>query len=104
MSAVEIEDTLMRHADIREAAVIGVPDALRGQVVKAFVVSMRPGDDAFTREIQDFVRNQLSQHEYPRHVAYVSELPKTPAGKIHRKKLREREAAEAERVSEQITQ
>ncbi|TKR55046.1 acyl-CoA synthetase [Allopusillimonas ginsengisoli] len=104
MSAVEIEDTLLKHPDIREAAAIGVPDALRGQVVKAFVVSNRQATPAFTKEIQDFVRNQLSQHEYPRHVAFVSELPKTPAGKTHRKKLREQEAALAEQSIEQITQ
>ena len=67
------------------------PDELRGQVVKAFVVSERPGGDDFTKEIQDLVRTRLSQHEYPRHVAFVRELPKTPAGKINRKVLRERE-------------
>ena len=47
--------------------------------------------DDFTKEIQDLVRTRLSQHEYPRHVAVVRELPKTPAGKINRKVLRERE-------------
>ncbi|MGE3997924.1 MAG: acetate--CoA ligase, partial [Variibacter sp.] len=63
------------------------------QVVKAFVVSARQGDEVFTRELQDFTRSRLSQHEYPRHVAFVSELPKTPAGKVNRKVLREREQA-----------
>ena len=93
MSAVEIEDAILKHSDVREAAAIGVPDPLRGQVVKAFIVAGRPGDEAFQREIQDLVRQRLSQHEYPRVVAFVSELPKTPAGKINRKLLREREQA-----------
>jgi len=95
MSAVEIENQLLKHSDVREAAVIGVPDALRGQVVKAFLVTPRPGDDAFVQEIQDFVRQRLSQHEFPRRVAFVTELPKTPAGKVNRKVLREREKQNA---------
>lgn len=95
IGAVEVEDAVLKHPDVREAAAIGVRDALRGQVVKAFVVSDRPGDDAFVEEIQDLVRTRLSQHEYPRQVAFVAELPKTPAGKIHRKKLRELELAGA---------
>jgi acetyl-CoA synthetase len=95
MSAVEIEDVLLKHPDVRETAVIGVGDKLRGQVVKAFIVSPRAGDETFTRELQDFTRSRLSQHEYPRQVAFVAELPKTPAGKVNRKVLREREQAEA---------
>ncbi|MGH7302865.1 MAG: acyl-CoA synthetase, partial [Candidatus Rokuibacteriota bacterium] len=96
MSAIEIEDVLLRHPDVREAAVIGVADALRGQVVKAFIVSARGGDDAFARELQDFTRTRLSQHEYPRQVAFVAALPKTPAGKVNRKALRESEAGTVE--------
>ena len=93
MSAVEIEDAILKHPQVREAAAIGVADALRGQVVKAFVVTDRAGDEAFQHEIQDVVRQRLSHHEYPRVVSFVTELPKTPAGKVNRKVLREREQA-----------
>jgi acetyl-CoA synthetase len=65
-----------------------VPDGLRGQVVKAFVVSDRRGDEPFAKEIQELVRARLSRHEYPRLIEFVAELPKTPAGKVNRKILR----------------
>jgi acetyl-CoA synthetase len=97
MSAVEIENTLLKHPDVREAGVIAVPDATRGQVAKAFVVTDRASSEAYVKELQVFTRERLSQHEFPRHVAFVDELPKTPAGKINRKLLRDREAAEAAR-------
>lgn len=93
MSAVEIEDAILKHADVAEAAAIGVADETRGQIVKAFVVPRRPGTDALAAEIQDLVRQRLSAHEYPRQIAFVAELPKTPAGKVNRKALRDREAA-----------
>ena len=93
MSAVEIENTLLKHPDVKEAAVIGVPDATRGQVAKAFIVSDRAASEAYVDELKTFTRERLSQHEFPRHIAFVSELPKTPAGKVHRKVLRDREAA-----------
>ncbi|AXB77969.1 acetate--CoA ligase [Novosphingobium sp. P6W] len=95
MSAVEIENTMLRHDSVMECGVIGVPDEQRGQVVKAFVVANRAGDDAFARELQDFTRERLAQHEFPRIVEFVDELPKNPAGKVHRKMLRDREAAKA---------
>jgi len=95
MSAVEIENTLLKHPNVQEVAVIGVPDATRGQVVKAFIVSDRSPSDDYVDELKKFTRERLSQHEFPRHIAFVSELPKTPAGKVHRKILRDREAAAA---------
>ena len=99
MSAVEIEDAILRHPKVAEAAAIGVPDPVRGQVVKAFVVLKgdAPEDQikGLTEEIQDLVRQNLSRHEYPRHVAFVPDLPKTPAGKVNRKILRDNEAQAA---------
>ncbi|MDE2405754.1 MAG: AMP-binding protein [Sphingomonadales bacterium] len=93
MSAVEIENTMLRHDAVLECGVIGVPDEKRGQVVKAFVVSNQPYSEALVKELQDFTREKLSQHEFPRIVEFVPELPKNPAGKVHRKMLRDREAA-----------
>lgn len=95
MSAVEIENTMLKHDDVQECAVIGAPDEKRGQVVKAFVISSRVPSDAFVKELQDFTRERLAQHEFPRIVSFVDELPKTPAGKVNRKVLRDREAASA---------
>jgi acetyl-CoA synthetase len=98
MSAVEIENTLLKHPDVREAAVIAVPDATRGQVAKAFIVTPRVASDAYVDELKKFTRDKLSQHEFPRHIEFVAEIPKTPAGKVNRKILRDREAAAAIRT------
>ena len=86
----EVEDAIMKHQAVAEAAVIGVPDETRGHVVKAFVVAKHDPGPALAQEIQDLVRKRLSQHEYPRLIEFVTELPKTPAGKVNRKMLRER--------------
>lgn len=91
MSAVEIENTLLKHPAVLEAAVVGAPDALRGQVAKAYIVARQASDDV-VGDIQAFMKAQLSKHEYPRLVEFVTELPKTPAGKVNRKALRERKA------------
>jgi acetyl-CoA synthetase len=93
MSAVEIENTLLKHPDVKEAAVVGVADETRGQVAKAFIVTSRSPSEEYVNELKTFTRERLSQHEFPRHIAFVSELPKTPAGKVNRKVLRDREAA-----------
>jgi len=89
MSALEIERALLSHPDVVEAAVVAVPDARRGQVPKAFVVAHRSGP-GFDAELQAHVQTRLSRHEYPRVIEVVDALPKTPAGKVNRKALRDR--------------
>ncbi len=93
MSAVEIENSMLKHPDVNECAVIGAPDEKRGLIVKAFVISPRESSDDFVKELQSFTRERLAQHEFPRIIEFVDELPKTPAGKVNRKVLRDREAA-----------
>ncbi len=88
MSAAEIENTLLKHPAVLEAAVVAAPDALRGQVAKAYIVA-RDSRAEVVEDIQSFMKERLSKHEYPRQVEFVGELPKTPAGKINRKALRE---------------
>lgn len=88
MSAVEIEDIILMHPAVSAAAAIGIPDAVRGQIVKAFVVASGPESPDLAREIQELVRTKLSRHEYPRVVEFVDDLPRTPAGKLNRTVLR----------------
>jgi acetyl-CoA synthetase len=90
ISPIEVENTLYLHPDVVQAAVIGVPDPVRGQVLKAFIVSAR-GDDQLRSELQDLVRTRLSPHEYPRIVEFIDELPTTSIGKVNRHELRARE-------------
>ncbi len=65
MSAVEIENTLLKHPNVKEAAVIGVPDATRGQVAKAFIVSDRSPSDAYVDELKQFTRDRLQSARVP---------------------------------------
>ena len=88
----EIEDCLLRHPAVALCGVVGVPDPVRTEAVKAFIVLKEggAGTPELARAIQDFVRTRLAAHEYPRHVAFVEELPMTATGKIIRRALRER--------------
>ncbi len=88
----EIEDCLLRHPAVAIAAVVGQPDALRTEIVRAFLV-LKQGmvaSDELAKEIQGFVRTRLSAHEYPRRIDFVDELPMTTTGKIIRRLLRDR--------------
>jgi acetyl-CoA synthetase len=87
----EVESAILTHPAVAEAAVVGKPDALRGQIVKAFVV-LKPGEaprDGLADEIVAIVRKLVGVHQYPREIAFVADLPKTTTGKIQRFKLRE---------------
>lgn len=89
----EIEDCLMKHPAVGMAAVIGSPDEVRTEIVKAFIV-LKPGitpGQALEEEIKSFVKVQLAAHEYPRKIEFVKELPLTATGKIMRKELRKME-------------
>jgi len=87
----EIEESLMGHPAVALCAVVGVPDEIRGQVPKAFVVlrdGHRPSAE-LADALQDHVRSRLAAHEVPRQIAFVEDLPRTTTGKIMRRALRE---------------
>jgi benzoate-CoA ligase len=97
VSPFEVEGTLMKHAAVLEAAVIGTPDENGLTRSKAFVV-LKPGQAAspqLEKELKDFVKGLLAPYKYPRLIEFIAELPKTATGKIQRFRLREREAANA---------
>ncbi len=87
----EIEDCLIKHPAVALAAVVGKPDPVRTEIVKAFIVlkSGYEGSDALAGEVRDFVKTKLSAHEYPREVAFIKEMPMTTTGKIIRRLLRD---------------
>jgi acetyl-CoA synthetase len=88
----EIEDCLIRHPAVALAAVVGKPDPVRTEIVKAFIVlkSGQAPSDALAADIKDFVKTRLSAHEYPREVAFIEQMPMTTTGKVIRRLLRER--------------
>jgi acetyl-CoA synthetase len=88
----EIEDCLMKHSAVALAAAVGVPDPVRTEIVKAFIVLKpdRSPSEALKADIQDFVKIRLAAHEYPRIIEFVDALPMTTTGKIMRRELRHR--------------
>ncbi len=89
----DVESALLEHDAVIEAAVVGVPDPERTEIIKAFVIlsSHATATKALEDELSQFVKKRLSAHAYPRLVEFVSELPKTPSGKIQRFLLRNQE-------------
>lgn len=94
----EIEDCLTGHPAVALAAVVGKPDPLRTEIVKAYVVLAdgNPADEAMAGEIRNWVKTRLSAHEYPREITFVESLPLTTTGKVIRRELRDRAIREAE--------
>ncbi|MGZ4476987.1 MAG: AMP-binding protein [Nocardioidaceae bacterium] len=91
IAAPEVEEAVLRHPDVVECGVVGVPDEARGMLVKAFVVLREgvPGDAAKVSEIQTFTKEQIAPYKYPRAVEFVDALPRTATGKLQRFRLRD---------------
>ena len=89
----EVEEALMRHDAVAEAAVVGSPDPMRGQVVKAFIELAEDveASDNLVGDLQQFVKTNLAAYKYPREIEFVQSLPKTTTGKLNRKQLRQLE-------------
>ena len=90
----EVESALLEHPAVLECAITGVPDPLRGQIVKATVV-LKPGyeaSDEMVKELQNHVKHLTAPYKYPRRVEFVKELPKTISGKVRRFEIRDRDS------------
>ena len=91
----EIEDCLLTHPGVATCGVVGKPDPLRHEIVKAYVVA-KPGVKVSERDLQAWVKDRLASYSYPREIAFLDELPMTVTGKVIRKELKARAAAEVD--------
>jgi long-chain acyl-CoA synthetase len=93
----EVEEVLSRHAELSEAAVIGVPDPVSGEAVKAFVV-MKEGARLTEKDLIEFCRSRMAVYKAPRYIEFIDALPRNPTGKVLKRELRLRES-ERKRVA-----
>lgn len=93
VSPIEIESILLKHEAVKESAVIGVSDEVKGSIIKAFVVLNRgfEGNENLKQELSIFVKQNYAGHSYPKIIEFIKELPKTNSGKIIRMKLKEKQ-------------
>jgi acetyl-CoA synthetase len=89
----EIEDCLLTHPAVATVGVVGKPDSLRTEIVKAYVV-LKPGAEASESALQDWVKDRLAHYSYPREIAFLEALPMTVTGKVIRKELKKRASGE----------
>lgn len=91
----EVESALIEHPSVLECAITGVPDPVRGQIVKATIVLAKgyEASDELKKELQEHVKKATAPYKYPRSVEFVNELPKTISGKIRRVEIRDHDKA-----------
>ncbi len=91
----EVESALVEHPAVVEAAVVGKPDPIRGEIVLAFVVLAKgyTASESLKTELQEHVKHTTAPYKYPREIEFVDDLPKTVSGKIRRVELRQRSSA-----------
>jgi long-chain acyl-CoA synthetase len=94
----EIEEVISAHPAVAEVGVIGIPDKMRGETVKAWIV-LRPGQSVSAPDMKAFCRERLAPYKVPSKYEFVTELPKTQIGKVLRRVLRQQEAEKAEEIA-----
>lgn len=86
--SLEVENVISRFDKVMEVAVVGIPDRVMGEAVKAAVV-LRPGENATEEEVQDFCSKHLADYKIPKRVAFMESLPRNPAGKVIKEALKD---------------